>query len=106
MNNFTKFFSPLLLLTVVSCSSFSEIGKVMRNEKINTTDEFLVKKKEPLKLPPDFSKMPEPGSLEQTKKNDLEKEKIEKVLQIKKEKIKDNKSSGTIEESVLNKIGK
>jgi hypothetical protein len=106
MNNFTKFFSPLLLLTVVSCSSFSEIGKVMRNEKINTTDEFLVKKKEPLKLPPDFSKMPEPGSLEQTKKDDLEKEKIEKVLQIKKEKIKDNKSSGTIEESVLNKIGK
>jgi len=106
MTNLIKFFFPFLLLTVASCGTFSEVGKVMRNEKINTTDEFLVKKKEPLALPPDFSKIPEPGSLEQTKKDDLEKEKIEKVLRIEKEKIKDNKSKGTIEESILNKIGK
>jgi hypothetical protein len=106
MTNLTKFFFPFLLLTVVSCGTFSEVGKVMRNEKIKTTDEFLVKKKEPLKLPPDFSKIPEPGSLEQLKKDDFEKEQIEKVLRIEKEKIKDNKSSGTIEESILKKIGK
>ena len=49
---------------VLSCTSFSEVGQVMRNEKKNTTDEFLVKKKDPLTLPPDFAEIPEPGALE------------------------------------------
>ena len=53
-------FLPFILL---SCASFEEAGKVLRNEKIKSTDEFLVKKKEPLVLPPDFNKIPEPGSL-------------------------------------------
>ena len=30
---------------LVSCGSLSEAGKVLRNEKKTTTDEFLVKKK-------------------------------------------------------------
>ena len=29
---------------LVSCSSFKEAGKVLRNEKIKTTDEFWLKK--------------------------------------------------------------
>jgi hypothetical protein len=33
-----------------SCGSFSEAGKVLRNEKSNNTDEFLVKKRDPLVL--------------------------------------------------------
>ena len=47
---------------------FKEAGKVLRNEKIKTTDEFLVKKKEPLVLPPDYEKIPEPGSAKKKKK--------------------------------------
>ena len=47
----------------MSCASMEDVGKVLRNEKIKTTDEFLVKKKEPLILPPDYDKMPEPGSI-------------------------------------------
>ena len=43
MRNTTLFLSIVLLLT--SCGSFSEAGKVFRNEKITNTDEFLVKKK-------------------------------------------------------------
>jgi len=56
MTNLTKFFFPFLLLTVVSCGTFSEVGKVMRNEKINTTDEFLVKKKGTFKITARFFK--------------------------------------------------
>ena len=44
----------------------------LRNEKINSTDEFLVKKKDPLILPPDFDKIPTPGAMsndEDNKKN-------------------------------------
>ena len=69
-------FLPLILL---SCASLQEAGKVLRNEKIKSTDEFLVKKKEPLVLPPDFNKIPEPGSLSK-KKEDEDKDRIKKIL--------------------------
>ena len=29
---------------LISCSGFKDAGKVLRNEKITTTDEFLIKK--------------------------------------------------------------
>ena len=32
----------------------SDAERVLRNEKKNTTDEFLVKKKKPLTLPPEY----------------------------------------------------
>ena len=34
----------IIILTLYSCGGFSEAGKVLRNEKVTTTDEFLVKK--------------------------------------------------------------
>ena len=69
------------------------------------TDEFLVKKKEPLTLPPDFAEIPEPGSLEKEKNEEIEKKKLEKAFKIKKQK-QDNSNSGSVEESILKKIGK
>ena len=39
--NFLLIFSFFL----VSCSGLRDAGKVLRNEKVRTTDEFLVKKK-------------------------------------------------------------
>ena len=36
----------LLIILLNSCG-FKEVGQVLRNEKIKTTDEFLVKKREP-----------------------------------------------------------
>ena len=58
----------IIILTLYSCGGFSEAGKVLRNEKVTTTDEFLVKKKDPLVLPPDYNKLPEPGSLNENEK--------------------------------------
>ena len=54
-----------------------EAGQVLRNEKVKTTDEFLVKKKQPLILPPDYDKIPNPGS---SNKTQINKYKILKVL--------------------------
>ena len=64
-----KYLSYLLIIlfTQISCSGFKEVGKVLRNEKTNTTDEFLVKK-EPLIMPPDLDKVPEPGTIKDKKK--------------------------------------
>ena len=39
-----KFFTAAYLF-LYSCASLEEAGKALRNEKSNTTDEFLVKKK-------------------------------------------------------------
>ena len=55
-------FIIFLILALKSCSSMKEAGQVLRNEKVKTTDEFLVKKKQPLILPPNYEKIPEPGS--------------------------------------------
>ena len=98
--------SLLFLLLLNNCSSFSEAGKVLRNEKVRTTDEFLIKKKEPLTQPPDFDTIPEPGSIE----NMAEKEEnsIESILSsnTNEQKSSTSSSSSSTEESILNQIKK
>ena len=94
----------ILLILITSCGSFAEAGKVLRNEKIKTTDEFLVKKKAPLALPPNYEKIPEPGSILQNKEK--EEEKIQKILKVPKtNSISKNKSS-SVEESILDRLRK
>ena len=51
----------LILLTLISsCSGFADAGKVLRNEKITTTDEFLIEKRGPLSIPPNVMELPKP----------------------------------------------
>ena len=64
------FLSFIVLNFLLSCASFDEAGKVLKNEKIKTTDEFLVKKRDPLILPPDFKNVPKPGSTDSKKFNE------------------------------------
>ena len=99
-----KFLIILVPIFLYSCQGLSDAKKVMENQKVITTDEFLVKKKNPLVLPPDFEKIPEPGTLKQDKKS--EKQKLEKILnvEINENNIKDEASSS--EQSILNKIRK
>ena len=56
----------IIFILTASCSSFDDAGKVLRNEKTKTTDEFLIKK-EPLIMPPDLNEIPEPETLENKK---------------------------------------
>lgn len=92
----------IVLLFLTSCGGLKEAGKVLRNEKIKTTDEFLVKKRNPLELPPDYKDIPEPGKLSKKEKNDDEK--IKEILKVPEEENTKLKKSGSIEESILNKI--
>ena len=66
-------FLLISLFLLASCSSLKEAGKVMRNEKVSTTDEFLVKKRNPLVLPPNYEEIPEPGSISQKKEESEDK---------------------------------
>ena len=52
----------ILLFLLNSCGSVKDAGKVLRNEKITTTDEFLVQEKKPVSFAPNFEEIPEPGS--------------------------------------------
>jgi hypothetical protein len=96
-----------LLITsffLVSCSGLSDAGKVLRNEKIKSTDEFLVKKRNPLILPPDYNEIPEPGSMQSNKIS--EQEKIKKILKAPENKNVTKNKSSSIEDSILKSIRK
>ena len=91
----------IILIFLSSCSSFKEVGQVMRNEKIKTNDEFLIEKKEPLVLPPDYKDLPEPDSVKNKEKKD---DKIKKILKTPQEQKK--KQSSSVENSILDKISR
>ena len=102
-----KFISNLLVLIFFlnSCSSFSEAGKILRNEKVKSTDEFLIKKKNPLTQPPDFDTIPKPGEV--VNKADKKGNSIEKILNTSQSKEQKNSTKySSTEKSILNQIKK
>ena len=92
-------------IILASCASFEDAAKVLRNEKIKSTDEFLVKKKEPLVLPPDFSKIPEPGSISK-KEEDENEERIKKILKAPSTSDSKKNNSSSVEDSIIDRIRK
>ena len=97
-------FFLIISFLLASCGSLKDAGKVLRNEKIKSTDEFLVKKRNPLVLPPNFEEIPEPGSISANKQS--EDEKIKKILNAPKTDNSSKRKSSSLEESILNKIRK
>tara|TARA_B100000900_G_scaffold270743_1_gene231197 strand:- start:347 stop:646 length:300 start_codon:yes stop_codon:yes gene_type:complete len=90
-----------IFFILLSCSTVRE---GFQNNKKNNSDEFLVEKKSPLVMPPDFDKLPVPGT-----KNENE----EFTQNSLKELIQDNNNSNTnsnasrnFQESLLDKIKK
>ena len=97
-----KFIILLIFILFAGCGTFKEVGKVMRNEKTTTTDEFLVKKKEPLVLPPNYNELPEPNSL---KKQEIgEDEKIKKILKSSTSTKKNKKGITSVEKKIIDRI--
>ena len=86
-----------------SCSSVSEGFKL---KKGNTGDEFLVEKKNPLVLPPNFNELPEPGMTEISDKSNKSFE--EKILgkNKKNNSQEDKTSTKSTEELILKNIKK
>ncbi|MDC1092911.1 DUF3035 domain-containing protein [Pelagibacteraceae bacterium] len=93
-----------LSFLLFSCSGLNDAGKVLKNEKIKTTDEFLVKKRQPLVLPPNFDKIPEPGSISKNKLS--EKDKVKKLLNSSNVEVFNKGKPSSAETSILNKIRK
>ena len=95
----------IIFILTASCASLDDAGKVLRNEKIKTTDEFLIKKKEPLIMPPDLDEIPEPESLK-NKKVENDDEKIKKILKMPNTVNNNNKANSSTENLIIDKIKK
>ena len=98
------FISFLIILN--SCGSISE--GMTGSKRSKSSDEFLVHKKKPLVVPPDFENMPSPKKTESNKKTlSTSNTSIEDLLNIGK-KVEDNSLDGnnnkSLEQSILKKI--
>ena len=99
-------FLVITLLLCVSCNSFNEVGKTLRNEKEITTDEFLVKQKEPLVLPPDSQKLPRPNEIKQENKNEKEKKNIKNILKMENQGNISASTNSSVEDKIIERINK
>ena len=95
----------LFLLFLNSCSSITE---GLGGAKQRNSDEFLVKKKAPLVLPPDFEQLPEPGVSpgEDRVLNTLSIEEIIGQSATNETSTETNSSNSSIEKSIIEKINK
>ncbi|MDA9071957.1 DUF3035 domain-containing protein [Candidatus Pelagibacter sp.] len=96
-----------LILVLFSLSACQSVKDGLTGKKQNNTDEFLVEKKNPLVLPPEFNKLPEPITLDKKDRNQEEID-LESILagdSSKEKKVSASKvSDGSIEKSILEKI--
>ena len=94
----------ILSLFCVSCSGFK------MKKKSSSGDEFLIQKKDPLVLPPDYSKLPSPDQKKISEEDDNEQTQIEMVFKNDNTNEKENKNSeksdSILEKSILKKIKK
>ncbi len=97
------FFILVISITLQSCGTLKEGFK---SQKKNSTDEFLVEKKSPLLMPPDYNDLPVPDS-EETKNNDESnqvKELITKSNNTNSNSNKSNNSKSSFEKLLIEKI--
>ncbi len=106
MNKFLKFSKLLLLLIFLySCGS---VGEALQGKKRSDQgDEFLIDKKNPLSMPPDFDKLPKPGeaNIKSTKDIENDQSNIKNLLKnTDDENVSKTDESTSIESSILKKI--
>ena len=107
MNKFFKISKLLLLLFFLySCGS---VGEALQGKKRSDQgDEFLINKKNPLAMPPDFDKLPKPGeaNLKSTKDIESDQSNIKDLLNKSdtEEDTSSSEQSTSIESSILKKI--
>ena len=98
----------IIFFIITACtSSWEDIKKGLGGEKRTSTDEFLVRKKEPLVMPPKWKNLPEPGGAIKSDDEAREATDIEELIKLGKNKESSTiyeQGNGTLEESILKKI--
>tara|TARA_B100000676_G_scaffold310168_1_gene375872 strand:- start:1593 stop:1910 length:318 start_codon:yes stop_codon:yes gene_type:complete len=100
-----KFF--LILTLYILVSSCGTVKEAFTNQKKNSSDEFLVEKKSPLVMPPDYNDLPVPNTQNNVDENSNNIESL--ITNNEKGDAKYNNSDGkdqNLEETLLKKIKK
>ena len=92
-----------LILFLYSCSTVKE---GFTNQKKSSSDEFLVEKKSPLVMPPDYNDLPVPDQNKETAENSENKIKdlVTKNKNVNGENNNSEKGNLDVEQSILKKI--
>jgi len=95
----------LLIFLVTSCANtWGNVKRGLTGAKQKSTDEFLVQKKDPLILPPDFESLPSPSDREEAIE---EMSSFEKTLkQTTETEITASSTGSSTEDSILKQIRK
>ena len=98
----------IIFFLITACAgSLENIKKGLGGQKRTSTDEFLVKKKDPLVMPPKWKDLPTPGQNMKLDDDVEEVTDIEKLIQLGKDQRSSTnleQGSGSLEESILKKI--
>ena len=90
-----------IFFILLSCSTVRE---GFQNNKKNNSDEFLVEKKSPLVMPPEFDKLPIPKTT--LEKQEPVKSAVKELIQNKNSSNNNSSTSKNLEDSLIEKIKK
>ena len=98
----------IIFFLITACAaSWEDVKKGLGGQKRTSTDEFLVRKKEPLVMPPKWKNLPEPGGVMKSDDVFEEATDIEELMKLgKNEESSTNYEQGSdsLEDSILKKI--
>ena len=98
----------IIFFLITACAeSWQNVKKGLGGEKRTSTDEFLVRKKEPLVMPPKWKNLPEPGGVMESDNEVEEATDIEELIKLGKNKESSTnyeQGNGSLEESILKRI--
>ena len=97
--NYLRLFVIILFIPLISCNTIKE---GFTNPKKNSVDEFLVEKKSPLVMPPEFNELPIPNQNEGTNEN--QENNIKSLISDNNINIDQESSDSDFEGSILSKI--
>ena len=105
-----SFLIPIILLFILT--GCQDVKKGLTGKKINEGNEFLVIKKNPLVVPPDFNELPQPKNNKNlgniSNQNAQKENEFKKLLEKNEDKVEQNNTSinSNLEENILKQIKK
>ena len=97
------FFLLPILFFLISCGGWDSFESAVSGKKKVSTDEYLIKKKDPLILPPDYDKLPLPDS---KSSDNREQNRIETILNEEESSSKNKRKKSSLETSIEEEIRK
>ena len=95
----------IIIISILALNSCGTVREGFSSQKKNSIDEFLVEKKSPLVMPPDFNELPLPQQTSQVTEN--EEKDIKSLLTDNKDSDLDNQNTNqntNFENSIIEKI--